>query len=95
MNSGFRRVCRADIDGGVLGLRFDEALKPHMENGHVAAGSLSVGNGVQSSGRVVPGGNLSVATCELQVSSDASAAAAKSIFVRALNGSFFIVFYGK
>ena len=50
--------------------------------GHVAAGSLSVGNGVQVSGRVdVPGGNISVATYELQVSSDASAAAG------ALNGS--------
>ena len=30
MNSGFRRVRRADISG-VLGLRFDEALKPHRE----------------------------------------------------------------
>ena len=71
MNSGFHRECRAGTDGDVLGL--------HREDGHVAAGSLSVGNGVQASGRVdVPGGNLSVITCELQLPADASAAAAKS-----------------
>ena len=84
--------------GSVLGLQFDEALKPHREDGQFAAGSLSVGNGYQASGRVdVPSGNISVATCELQRSPDASAAAAKStelvelvrFFVRALNSSSF------
>ena len=90
---GFHRVRRADVNGGVLGLRFDEALQPHREDGHVAAGSLSVGNGVEAPGRAdVPGGNISVATYELQLSSDESAAAANStelvgFFVRALNGS--------
>ena len=85
-----------ELCGGVLGLRFDEALQPHREDGHVAAGSLSVGNGVQASGRVdVPSGNISVATYELQRSPDASAAAAKStelvgFFVRAPQWFFFI-----
>ena len=59
MNSGFHQVRRADFSGFVLGLRFDEVLKPHREDGQVAAGCLSVGNGVQASGRVdVPGGNI-------------------------------------
>ena len=49
------------------------------EDGRVAASSLSVGNGVQASGRVdVPGGDLSVITCKLQLPADASAAVAKS-----------------
>ena len=63
------------------------------EAGRVAASSLSVGNGVQASGRVDgPSGDFSVITCKLQLPADASAAAAKStdlvgLFVRALNGS--------
>ena len=56
MNSGFRRVRRADISGSVLGLRFDEALKPHREDGQVAAGGLSVKRGPWETGFRLPNG---------------------------------------
>ena len=59
MSYGLRLVRCAVTSGHVLGLRIDEVLKPHREGGQVVAGCLSVGNGVQATGRVdVPGGNI-------------------------------------
>ena len=54
----FRLQCAA-TDGHVLGLRINERLMPHREDGPVVvAGCLSVGYGDQATGRVdVPGGN--------------------------------------
>ena len=42
----------AATDGHVLGLRINEGLKPHREDGPVVAGCLSVGYGDQATGRV-------------------------------------------
>ena len=59
MSSGLRLVRFAVTSGHVLGLRIDEVSKPHREDGQVVVGCLSVGNGVQATGRVdVPGGNI-------------------------------------
>ena len=65
MSYGFRLVRCAVTCGHVLGLRIDEVLTPHREDGQVVAGCLSVGNGVQATGRVdVPGSNILTAMWE-------------------------------
>ena len=67
MSYGLRLVRFAVTSGHVLGLRIDEVSKPHREDGQVVAGCLSVGNGVQATGRVdVPGGNILTAMWRTQ-----------------------------
>ena len=74
-------------------LELAQSLGDEREDRHFAAGCLSVGNGVQASGRVdIPGGDFTVINHRLQMSADTLAAAAKStdlvgFFVQVLNGS--------